>query len=345
MNTVLISKWKWRILTDKEAVWREILEARYGNLKLKVLIRDISVVEKSDSIWWRDLVLSDNYANLHEDHFSGAVAYTFVESCWRWNAEAIFSAGCDWTAEGFLPAVSAGTGGQQQVMLATLQEKMMAILQQHSPREVGDDDEFTWRLNNEGVFSVKSCYVCFKEKLSGPAVNQNTVKALTHLWKIKVPSKILFFGWRFIHNRIAAKDQLIKRGILVEGNDSLCVFCHMEEESLMHLFWSCEVSLRIWRRVYEWFGAYTNITLKEFLNFFHHCEKLANKTKRTIGARLVRVYGVVIGCDNSSVKEEGFSLQVDLGSTVWKSAYMVGFLLIFKQTLKIRAKLCGNCRR
>lgn len=30
----------------KKAVWREILEARYENLKLKVLIGDVSVVKK-----------------------------------------------------------------------------------------------------------------------------------------------------------------------------------------------------------------------------------------------------------------------------------------------------------
>ncbi|XP_058774304.1 uncharacterized mitochondrial protein AtMg00310-like [Vicia villosa] len=64
MNVALLSKWKWRILTEKEAVWRDLLEARYGNVKVKVLIGDISVVGKKDSIWWRDILISDNYENL-----------------------------------------------------------------------------------------------------------------------------------------------------------------------------------------------------------------------------------------------------------------------------------------
>lgn len=50
MNAALISKWKWRILVENEAVWRDILEARYEKVKLKVLIGDFSVVEKKDSI-------------------------------------------------------------------------------------------------------------------------------------------------------------------------------------------------------------------------------------------------------------------------------------------------------
>src|SRR4051812_15617576 len=31
MNVALISKWKWRILSEKEAVWCDVLKARYGN--------------------------------------------------------------------------------------------------------------------------------------------------------------------------------------------------------------------------------------------------------------------------------------------------------------------------
>lgn len=61
MNVVLIRKWKWRISSDNEAVWHGVLKAIFGNVKLKVLIGDKSVVGKKYSIWWRDILLSDNY--------------------------------------------------------------------------------------------------------------------------------------------------------------------------------------------------------------------------------------------------------------------------------------------
>lgn len=72
------------------AVWQDILEARYDKVKLKVLIRDNSVVEKKDSIWWRDLIISDNYENLNNNHFSGEIECTkrngvdilFWYACW-----------------------------------------------------------------------------------------------------------------------------------------------------------------------------------------------------------------------------------------------------------------------
>ncbi|XP_058726593.1 uncharacterized protein LOC131597953 [Vicia villosa] len=37
MNMALLSKWKWRILIEDEAVWRGILVSRYRNIKNKVL--------------------------------------------------------------------------------------------------------------------------------------------------------------------------------------------------------------------------------------------------------------------------------------------------------------------
>ncbi|XP_058746653.1 uncharacterized protein LOC131619585 [Vicia villosa] len=44
MNAALLSKWKWRILSDEEVVWRRILESRYNNVRRKVLIGAVSCV-------------------------------------------------------------------------------------------------------------------------------------------------------------------------------------------------------------------------------------------------------------------------------------------------------------
>lgn len=58
---------------EKEGVWRSILKSRYVNLELKVIVSDKNVVSNSDSIRWRDLLTSDDYVNLMENHFAGSV--------------------------------------------------------------------------------------------------------------------------------------------------------------------------------------------------------------------------------------------------------------------------------
>lgn len=50
MNAALIRKWKWRILLENNAIWSGILKARYGNIKLNVLVGDSLVVGKKVSL-------------------------------------------------------------------------------------------------------------------------------------------------------------------------------------------------------------------------------------------------------------------------------------------------------
>ncbi|XP_058754371.1 uncharacterized protein LOC131627546 [Vicia villosa] len=182
-------------------------------------------------------------------------------------------------------AVTAGRGGDSDYtqhaallsdLLSELQQRQLAV--HHSGA-----DSFGWRKESSGVFSVSSCYKIFKEKLSSPPLDNFTVLALSQLWNIKVPSKILFFGWRCIINKLATKDLLVKRGILREGNDARCVLCLSEDESHRHLFVNCVVTNRIWRKVYDWVGVSTSLTREEFVNFFHNCDKI-----RCVNSRVIR---------------------------------------------------------
>lgn len=142
-------------------------------------------------------------------------------------------------------------------------------------------DAFAWRIYPEGVFIVKSCYECFKAKLSGLGIIPNMVKASSLIWQVKAPSKILFFGWRIIHNRIAPKDQLHERGIL-GSNDLLCVFCSIEEECLLHILGGCRIVVAIWKKVFEWIGSIAGLSLEEFEGFPFVFDKVRILVKRKI---------------------------------------------------------------
>ncbi|XP_058774251.1 uncharacterized protein LOC131648516 [Vicia villosa] len=110
------------------------------------------------------------------------------------------------------------------------------------------------------------------------------VKAVKHLWKVKAPPKVLIFGRRIIHNRFATKDQLIKRGILMDDIVSEYVFCSTETESLSHLLGGCLVVEAIWRKVYEWIGPVDGLSLEEFEGFLFYFEKVKNLAKRSLVA-------------------------------------------------------------
>lgn len=55
-NVSLLMKWKWRIIHDKEAVWFELLQHRYGNTGLAMMNGEGRTVGRKCSIWWRDIL-------------------------------------------------------------------------------------------------------------------------------------------------------------------------------------------------------------------------------------------------------------------------------------------------
>ncbi|GAU42670.1 hypothetical protein TSUD_106440 [Trifolium subterraneum] len=55
-NLALLSKWKWRLLSDGDAIWADLLRFRYGHLPTQILGRDTHLTGAKHSIWWKDVV-------------------------------------------------------------------------------------------------------------------------------------------------------------------------------------------------------------------------------------------------------------------------------------------------
>lgn len=58
--------------------------------------------------------------------------------------------------------------------------------------------------------------------------------------------KMIF--WLACHNRLAAKNRLVKLGLL---NDSKCIFCG-KEETIQHLFFECDEIRKVWCSIVHW---------------------------------------------------------------------------------------------
>ncbi|XP_058784807.1 uncharacterized protein LOC131659667 [Vicia villosa] len=56
-----------------------------------------------------------------------------------------------------------------------------------------------------------------------------------------------------LHGRIATKDRLVRFSIKVD--DKCCCWCK-ENETLEHLFFACDTTVRIWRELLAWLGIY-----------------------------------------------------------------------------------------
>ena len=53
------------------------------------------------------------------------------------------------------------------------------------------------------------------------------------------------FQWKFIHRIVSTEHKLR----LMKKSDGLCTFCKLHEETLSHLFYSCQIDSTIWEKI------------------------------------------------------------------------------------------------
>ncbi|XP_058786284.1 uncharacterized protein LOC131660936 [Vicia villosa] len=317
MNISLLMKWKWRILTEENTVWKDILKYRYHTPEVKMFVNDDNVMNKKDSLWWRDLQLINDCASSKgeilpiktstkgisaSDLFSCRVKNGSKTSFWfsKWiENQSLSESFPELYAKAVNPFMTVAEAGHWEEALwcwdvdhwlteydeddEFLIQIMVDMLHQFQP-EQQTEDEFKWAGDAEEEFTVKLCAHTIKKRDTENMVGIPVRKTLLAMWDIKAPSKVKIFAWRLILDRLPTKDQLKKRGILDTDRDCCCVFCSQEEESSKHLFDSCPITRNIWSRVGGWLGNSCNLSIEELPSFFTVSEKIKGVEERlTLG--------------------------------------------------------------
>jgi hypothetical protein len=97
-------------------------------------------------------------------------------------------------------------------------------------------------------FSVKSCYTILQNLgLVVGGLTREEAGVFHDMWKSKAPSKVLAFPWTMILERIPTKVNLDERRLLAIDDSLRCVFCGMENETIVHLFLHCHVTSQVRR--------------------------------------------------------------------------------------------------
>ncbi|CAL9001349.1 unnamed protein product, partial [Prunus brigantina] len=112
-------------------------------------------------------------------------------------------------------------------------------------------DRRIWNFTANGRYSVKSGYWAaleYKrlEELSAGSVagpSSYSLKSWKHLWKLKVPPKVLHLLWRVAHDILPSKEVLFRRRITHEEG---CFRCVGARETTLHALVGCAVCLQVW---------------------------------------------------------------------------------------------------
>jgi hypothetical protein len=103
-------------------------------------------------------------------------------------------------------------------------------------------DQFIWKANKGGFFTVSSMYKILM--LNGEIPRKSII------WKLRIPLKIKIFLWYLKKGVILTKDNLAKRRW---KGSLLCSFCN-SKESIQHLFLDCVFARYIWTTLFFTFG-------------------------------------------------------------------------------------------
>jgi hypothetical protein len=109
-------------------------------------------------------------------------------------------------------------------------------------------DIFRWRLNQNGLFTVRTMYNALTN------VWENRL-----IWKLKLQLKIKIFLWYLNKGVTLTKDNLVRRNWT--GNTK-CVFCTCVE-TIQHLFFDCHFASFLWRALQFTFGIHRPASISD----------------------------------------------------------------------------------
>ncbi|XP_019164478.1 PREDICTED: uncharacterized protein LOC109160650 [Ipomoea nil] len=99
------------------------------------------------------------------------------------------------------------------------------------------DDVWYWEGDLRGCYSVKEGY----KRLGETHVHGSVV--WNGIWRLNIPPKWKNLMWRALSNILPTLDNLIKRRVDLMN---ICPACGLFEESIMHIFCTCEYASRVW---------------------------------------------------------------------------------------------------
>lgn len=111
-----------------------------------------------------------------------------------------------------------------------------------------EEDRWSWRLEENEAFSVKSMYMKVERVLREEDVIGNLERRVFRdIWKSPAPSKTVAFSWKLLYDQIPTRSNLAFRNVLPPNVPLSCVLCDGSVEVSTHLFLHCQVSNKVWQ--------------------------------------------------------------------------------------------------
>jgi hypothetical protein len=243
-NQASLGKWLWRFVHEREALWRSVVDAKYGsswagwcsldphgsqgvglwkNIRkgwslfsshTRFILGNGFRIRFWDDVWYGEMPLKEAFPGLYDiacDKNSSVAVHLILGSrSFRWDVRFIRAAH-DWKVD----------------VLTSFFTLLYSI-----SLDCDGEDKLLWSPSRIGKFDVRSFYksLAFKETSHFPWKS---------IWRTKVPLKVAFFAWAAGLGKILTVDNLRKRHVIVIDR---CCMCKKNGESVDHLILHCDAA-------------------------------------------------------------------------------------------------------
>ncbi|KAL0807833.1 hypothetical protein Bca101_100325 [Brassica carinata] len=245
-NQALLAKVAWRILTVPNCLLSRILLGKYCHNKSFLEVSVPSVCSHG----WRSILhgLELLKSNLGKVIGNGQTTKVWQDS-WISLSERVKPIGPCTEAVLDLRVSDLLTTDLRwnKQTIAEILPEMAAQIQSLRPSTTGAADIYVWQPLQSGIYSTKSGYAT-AAALRQPHTQQAEEQDFLwnkDVWSGKFSLKLKVFLWSIIQNAIPIGENLQRRGITADLNCPRC----KEQETPMHLFFSCPFTKKAWEFV------------------------------------------------------------------------------------------------
>lgn len=153
------------------------------------------------------------------------------------------------------------------------------------PPKLQGNDSWTWSASDDGLYSVSSAYSIIR----APSISSED-EVLQSLWSTPAPPNVAALAWRVLIDRVQSRSNLLIRRVLHTVEEACCPLCLRQLETTSHLFFSCQVSWRIWMGCYNWLGLDTVLPEDGRQHFSQHILLWSKKQRQ--GAWIVWIAAI-----------------------------------------------------
>ncbi|GKF03569.1 RNA-directed DNA polymerase, eukaryota, reverse transcriptase zinc-binding domain protein [Tanacetum coccineum] len=99
--------------------------------------------------------------------------------------------------------------------------------------------------------------------MSQPTRTPNdSLDRVRQVWNSWIPRKVNVGVWRAALNRLATRDNLIRRRIVIASGS--CPLCGVDDKDMHHILISCSRVLPLWRKVWSWWNLDSSVSFPSF---------------------------------------------------------------------------------